>query len=86
MLVITRNVLADAPAPAPLIASCNSDRPFKTTPHCPDAFLALFASLSRSLGCTPGLHLLVRLHGYVWQIKCPTAGVVCTIRVVRVRV
>ena len=86
MLVITHNVLADAPAPTPLIASCNSDRPFKTTPHCPDAFPVLFASLSHSLGCTLGLHLLFHLHGYVWQIKCLTAGVVCTIRVVRVRV
>ena len=82
MLVITRNVLVDAPAPAPLIASCNSDRLFKTTPHFPNAFPAPFASLSRSLGCTLGLHLLVRLHSYVRQIKCLTARAVCTIRVV----
>ena len=86
MLVITHIVLADAPTPTPLIAGCSSDGLYKMAPHCSDAFPSPFASLSRSLGCTPGLHLLVRWHGYVWQIKCPTAGAVCTIRVVRVRV
>ena len=86
MLVITRIILADAPAPTPLIASCNSDGPYKTAPHCSDAFPAPFASLSRSLGCTPGLRLVVCFHGCVWQIKCPTAEAVCTIRVIRGRI
>ena len=55
-------------------------------PRCSDAFPVPFASLSCSLGCTPGLHLMVRLHGYVWQIKCPTTKVVCTIQVVWVQI
>ena len=86
MLVITRIVLADAPAPTPLIAGCSSDGLYKTAPHCSDAFPAPFASLSHSLGCTLGLHLVVRFHGCVWQIKCPTAEAVCTIEVVRGRI
>ena len=68
MLVITCNVLADAPAPTPLIADCNNDRLYKTAPHCSDTSPMPFASLSRSLGCTPGLHLMICFHGYVWQI------------------
>ena len=83
MLVITRIVLADAPTPTPLIAGCSSDGLYKTAPHFSDTFPMPFASLSRSLGCTPGLHLVVRFHGCVWQIKCPTAEAVCTIQVVR---
>ena len=79
MLVITCIVLADAPAPTPLIASCNNDGLYKT---CPNTFPVPFAGLSHSLGCTLGLHLWVCLHSYVWQIKCPTAKAVCMIWVV----
>ena len=86
MLVITRIVLVDTPTPTPLIAGCSSDRLYKMAPHCSDAFPAPFASLSRSLGCTLGLHLVVRFHGCVWQIKCLTAKAVCTIQVVQGRI
>ena len=86
MLVITRIVLADAPAPTPLIAGCSSDRLYRMAPHYSDAFPVLFASLSRSLGCTLGLCLVVRFHGCVLQIKCLTTKAVCTIQVVRGRI
>ena len=85
MLVITCIILVDASAPTPLIADCNNDGLYKIAPHCSDAFPMPFASLSHPFGCTPGLRLLVHFHRYVWQIKCPTAKAVCTIRVVWVQ-
>ena len=50
MMVITRIILADTPAPTPLIVDCSSDELYRTIPRCPDAFPALFINLSCLLG------------------------------------
>ena len=75
MMVITRIILADAPAPTPLIVDCSSDKSYRTTPQCPDTFLMLFVNLSHLLGLysvTPCLRLLVHVSSLVWLSKCPT--------------
>ena len=46
MMVITRIILADAPAPTPLIVDCSSDELYRMIPWCPDAFPASFVNLS----------------------------------------
>ena len=50
MMVITRIILANAPAPTPLIVDCSSDKLYRTIPRCPDAFPASFINLSCLLG------------------------------------
>ena len=50
MMVIMCIVLADTPAPTPLIVDYTSDESYRTTPWCPDAFLVPFVNLSHLLG------------------------------------
>ena len=59
MMVIMHIVLADAPAPTPLIVDCNSNESYRMTPRCLDTFLALFVNLSHLLG----LYLVSPLAG-----------------------
>ena len=59
MMVITRIILVDAPAPTPLIVDCNSDESYRMTPRCPDAFLVPFINISHRLG----LYLVSPLAG-----------------------
>ena len=50
MMVITHIILADAPAPTPLIVDCSSDESYRMIPRCPNAFPASFINLLCLLG------------------------------------
>ena len=62
MMAITHIILADTPAPTPLIVDCNSNKSYRMTPRCPDAILAPFVNLSHLFGLYL-VSLLAGLHG-----------------------